>query len=557
VNVFKEEEDQCDAAGWSVAHGENAHWTDMRSASPVTDMVGELHQWVQRNHALPTCRPLWASVWQPGRPEHGGTGVENSVDSNGIPDTTLGALRTPPDVLSFSESEMKRLGYLVVDAVVDHIQSVDGRRPTAVAGDDALISAVAGPLPLGPSALDANLAALVEVTADYQQHDDHRRFFARVPGPSSFPGILGDWLATGMQSTVSAWQSAPGPSTVEMVVCRWLSEALGLNGTWDGILVSGGSMANLTAIVTARVCNGLGIVYLSDQTHISITRGLASIGWAPEDIRVIPSDSAYRFDPGALAVAIEKDVSAGYRPSVVVATAGTTNTGAFDDLDAIAKISAAHGLWLHVDAAYGGPAAICERGRSQLSGLRNADSLTVDPHKWLFQPFGIGCLLVRHSGCLERAFAMNPEYLADLADGGVNFYDRGLELTRRARAFQLWLTLRTYGREALASAIDRCMALAEYAQHVMELNPVFRIVTPAQLGIVTFEIPHLNDAGHADVVKRMTSEGFAAAGSTVLDGRTILRLCTTNPRTTTDDIRETIDHIAKLADSAAVRMLRS
>jgi glutamate/tyrosine decarboxylase-like PLP-dependent enzyme len=487
--------------------------------------------------------------------------VEKFADSDGISDATLDALRTSPDILSFSESEMKRLGYLVVDTVVDHIKNVDRERPIAEASTTAsvgaLISALGGSVPREPSAVDAGLTALVEMLATYQQHENHRRYFARIPGPSSFPGILGEWLATGMQATVSSWQGGPGPSTVEIVVCRWLCEALGLSGTRDGILVSGGSMANLTAIVTARVCNGPGIIYLSDQTHISVQKGLAAIGWAPEDVRVIPSDRSYRFDTSALAIAIENDISAGHKPSVVVATAGTTNTGAVDDLDVIAEICAARGLWLHVDAAYGGPAAICERGRAQLSGLTKADSLTVDPHKWLYQPFDIACLLVRERGCLERAFAMSPEYLADLSDEGVNFYNRGLELTRRGRAFKLWLTFQAYGLEALASAIGRCIALAEFAQHVIELAPLLSIVTPAQLGIVTFEVPHLTGAGHTDIIKRLTLEGFAVASTTVLDGRTILRLCTINPRTTTDDIRETIDHIAKLASSSAASMLRS
>jgi len=200
---------------------------------------------------------------------------------------------------------------------------------------------------------------------------------------------------------------------------------------------------------------------------------------------------------------------------------------------------------------------MCDQGRVHLSGLSTADSLVVDPHKWMFQPFDVGCLLVKHAGSLERTFAMDAEYLADISRGTVNLYNRGLELTRRSRAFKLWLTFQTYGRETLARAIARCMALAEFAQWTIELNSLFQVVTPAQLGILTFEVPHLNDAGHADVIDRLTSEGFAVTSSTVLDGRTVLRLCTINPRTTTDDIRETIDHIDKLARSAAPEFHRS
>lgn len=304
-------------------------------------------------------------------------------------------------------------------------------------------------------------------------------------------------------------------------------------------------MANITAVITARAHKGAGIIYLSDQTHSSIKRGLLAIGQPADHIRTLATDANFRLSPIDLKAAIEIDLESGLHPMLVIATAGTTNTGAVDDLPALADLCVSFNLWLHVDGAYGGPAALCTTGRSALLGLEHADSFVTDPHKWLFQPYDIACLFVKTPGALERTFAMYPEYLKDVAGGAVEMQNRSLELTRRSRAVKLWLTFRSYGLQTLAAAVERGIGLAEYAQYLVEQDERLKVVTPAALGIVTFAGVNSDADDHVRAAARLTEDGYAAVSSTVLKGQTVLRLCTINPSTTTDDIAGTIARLAQ------------
>lgn len=456
-------------------------------------------------------------------------------------------LDVPADVLAVDPDQMRALGYWMVDRTIAHLTGMDAL-PAIHESDPATLEAiVGGPPPHGPHALDADLALLADTVLANQQHGDHPRYFARVPGPSSYPGILADWIGTGLQSVASSWGGGSGPSAVELTALDWLREALGLAPTCEGVLQSGGSMANVTGLITARHLRGAGVVYLSDQTHSSIGRGLRAIGQPEHHIRVLPTGTALRLEAGPVAAALEADLAAGARPAIVIATAGSTNTGAVDDIPALAALCRAHGMWLHVDGAYGGAAALSPRGRAAMPGLDLADSFVTDPHKWLFQPYDVACLFVREPGALERTFAMHPEYLADLSGDEPDLHNRSLELTRRSRALKLWLTMRAYGLPTLARAIERGIALAEYAQRAIEADPRLEIVTPAQLGIVTFASRGRSDAHHLAAIAELNREGWAAASSTVIGGRTVFRLCIINPRTTTDDVDGTIARLATLA----------
>jgi len=288
-------------------------------------------------------------------------------------------------------------------------------------------------------------------------------------------------------------------------------------------------------------------------------------------VRVLPCDDAFRLPVEAVARAVADDRAAGLRPFLLVATAGTTNTGAVDPLPALADLAAAEGLWLHVDGAYGAPGALVAQGAALLEGLGRADSLTVDPHKWLFAPYECGALLVREPGLLARAFAMAPEYLADTTgadDRGPAFgrdglhahgepggapaaprepslRDRSLQLTRTSRALKLWLTIKTFGMGEIRAAIARGIALAEHAEATLRATPGWEIVTPAQLAVVTFA-PRDGDSGA--MAAALLRDGYAVVSSTVLDGRSVLRLCTINPRTTEAEIDETIARLTALDD---------
>jgi len=457
------------------------------------------------------------------------------------------ANRPPADTLGLSEDQMRELGYQVVDMVVKHLAGRSDEPAIAVASRKSLEAAVGSALPQQPSDPAAALVALRDLVLPYMQHGDHPRYFARVPGPSSFAAILGDWLATGYNAMAATWVGGSGPATIELIVIDWLRQLLGLPEGTQGIVVSGGSMANFTAFAACFAIKGRGIVYLNDQTHASLKRNFSALGVPQEDIRVLTTGRDLKFDMQQLASVLAEDRANGKKPVLIVASAGTTNTGACDPLPEVAALCKANGLWMHVDGAYGAPAALTPKGRAYLAGMELADSLVLDPHKWLFQPYDCGCVLVRHAGALERAFTMNPEYLKDVMgqDEEVDFFNRSLELSRRTRALKMWMTFKTHGVARIASAIERGIELAEIAQALIEKDAAtWELVTPAQIGIVTFAKRNAKPGRHAAMVNAITESRYATLTSTVIGGRSVLRLCTINPNTTEADIAETLNRLA-------------
>jgi glutamate/tyrosine decarboxylase-like PLP-dependent enzyme len=453
----------------------------------------------------------------------------------------------PADTLGLSSDEMRRLGHKVVDMVVDRFERRNAE-PVITTGDaDTLSQALGGPLPSQPISADASLDLMAEVALGHMQHGDHPRYFARVPGPASFAAILGDWMGTGFNTICASWGGGSGPAIVENTVVSWVAEMLGLPDHTEGVLLSGGSLANFTGFSVARSESRRGVAYLTDQTHASLPRNLRHMGLSDDEIRILPSDDGLRLCPKALTAAIEADMAQGRRPMMVVATAGTTNTGAADPLDAIADICEAHGIWLHVDGAYGAPAAITETGRDVLKGLERADSVVLDPHKWFFQPYDLGMCLVTRPGALDRCFAMAPEYLKDVqSEHAVNYGNRSLELTRRSRALKLWMSLRTYGADAFVAAVQCGMDLAEEAERQLRAAPdTWEIITPAQLGIVCFALRGADAAEQSRRADRLSQSGFATVSTTTLQGQSALRLCTINPLTTHEDISWTLASLAE------------
>ena len=448
----------------------------------------------------------------------------------------------PADTLGLEAAQMRELGYWVVDRVVAHFEGVADGPPITTGTPADLRAALGGSPPeLGGDPLEA-LQTLADVALAHMQHGDHPRNFARVPGPSSFAGVLGEWLGTGFNAIAASWAGGSGPATVELVALDWLRELLGLPEGTEGVMLSGGSMANITAIAAARASVGAGVCYLSDQTHASIVRGLPALGFAPEHVRVLAADGELRLPLPALVEAVREDRVAGRCPALVIANAGTTNTGAVDPLAEIAALCRVEDLWFHVDGAYGAAAALCEQGRRALEGIELADSLVVDPHKWLFQPYDLGCLLVRRPGDLARAFHMSPDYLADVTGAGeeVDLRDRSLELTRRARGLKLWLTFRIHGVERLREAVAHGIHLAEHAQRLVAADPHWEVVTPAQLGVLTFA---RRGAGHDELKRRadaLAADGYAHLTTSWVREQPVLRLCTINPRTTGEDVAETL-----------------
>ena len=455
---------------------------------------------------------------------------------------------------------MQRLGHRVADIVARHLANIRSDPVIASLPRADLNKALMAPAPAGPTDFDSIVATLEQHVFPYHAREPHPGFLAYIPSCPTFPALLGDWIATGYNFFSGVWPVAAGPNEIEMVVLEWIREWMGLDSGASGLLTSGGSAANTTAVVAARhaaVEKGGDIrklvVYTSAQAHSSVVRAAWVAGIARDNVRVVDMDDRFRIDTESLRMAIESDRAQGAEPFLVVASAGTTNTGSVDPIDDIANVCLQYGLWLHVDAAYAGFAALTAEGKKLLGRLDRADSLTLDPHKWLFVPFECGCLMVREPSRLADAFRISPEYLRDVEPGEeeVNFADRGVQLTRYSRALKIWFSVKYFGTEVIAAAIQDAMERARLLESLVKSSPDFEILSPAQFGIVCFrarpasadeaDIDSLNEKINARVV-----EGARfLISSTRLNGMFSLRICTLGYRTTHDDIRNLFETILR------------
>jgi glutamate/tyrosine decarboxylase-like PLP-dependent enzyme len=466
----------------------------------------------------------------------------------------------PHHQLQLSPEQMRSLGYTVVDMLVEHFDQNEGEPVSGRMSRSELESQLREPMPEEPVNGEEIFRQLEQVVFAAMSHVDHPRFFAYVPGPGNFVGAMADALAAGFNVFAGAWPVASGPAQIELVTIDWLRQLCGLPEGAGGLFTSGGSAANLTALTVARQLKlgddfARGVIYYSDQTHSSIDRGLRTIGIREEQIRRIVSDDDLQLPVHELERHIAADRAAGLVPFCVIANAGTTNTGAVDPLVELGELCRRESLWLHVDGAYGAAALLSDKGCALLRGIERADSITLDPHKWLFQPFEIGCLLVRDRRLLRQVFHILPEYLRDSErdEEEVNFRDYGIQLTRGFRALKLWMSLKVFGAGAFRDAVAWGIELAEIAERELTSAGCWEIVTHARLGIVSFRysLPELSlhdaDATTRALPEKMYNNGFAMLSSTELKGRIALRLCTINPRTSVEDIQETVRRLTEIA----------
>lgn len=459
-----------------------------------------------------------------------------------------------PGPLWTDREEMRRQAHAAVDFVLDVLDEPRPMVRRATPGE--MRERIPGALPDGPAAFDDLLEELRRDVLPYRAVYDVPGYMGFIPAATTWPGVLGDFLAVALGLEATWWMSSPGPSRLELVVLEWFAEWIGYPPAAAGILVGGGSAANLTALACAReTLAGTGIagtvVYASDQTHSSVARAFRLLGFGPDQIRELPAEADQRLDPERLAAAMDADAAAGRRPLIAVANAGTTNTGAVDPLAEIAAACRRHGAWLHADAAYGGFAALAPRGAAALAGIEAADSVTLDPHKWLFQPIECGAVLVRDGALLRRAFEIVPDYLAEVAAGDeeVNFSDRGLQLTRACRGLKVWLSLRTFGLDAFTAAIDTALDLAIEAERRIEASPQLELLSPARLGIVAFRLRPAGiddeaqlDRLNAELVASLEAGGEVFVSSTRLGGRYAVRICILHPETGPEQVAAVLAH---------------
>lgn len=394
----------------------------------------------------------------------------------------------------------------------------------------------------------------------YGYNADHARFMGFVPGPTSAISWLGDMISAGYNRHAGSVANYPAGHAVEEGLIRWLCDRAGFPAGASGTFVSGGSMANFTACVAARdtvldECDWpRAVAYVSTQTHSSVAKGLRMMGVTDARIRTIDVDEGFRMKTDALTAAIAADRRAGLAPFMVIATAGTTNTGSVDPLPQVADICRREGLWMHVDGAFGA-SVLLTRYRDMLKGIERADSLSWDAHKWLFQTYSCSMLLVRDERTLLKSFSAHPEYLADLEgdESLVNPWDLGPELTRPARGLKLWFTLQVMGADGMADCIEHGFDLARWAEEELRATPEVEIVSPAQMAMVNFRFAPAGTSEEerdeicARAAARMRASGYAGVFTTELSGKKVLRLCAIHPRTHEGEMREVVRRLAAFA----------
>ncbi len=399
-------------------------------------------------------------------------------------------------------------------------------------------------------------------------HWNHPRFFAYFATSAAPVAIAAEAIVATLDVKAMLWRTSPAATELEAVVMRWLARLLGIDDVYTGIIYDTASIAGFTALAAAREALDLDIrrkgmigrglprlrVYITEHTHSHIEKGAIALGIGQENVVKIPCDEQFQMRPDALETQIIADIAAGMKPMAVVATVGTTSMTSIDPVPQIAKIAGRYGVWLHVDAAYAGVAAIIPEFRYILDGAEAADSMVFNPHKWLFVPMDLSVLYIRDEAMLRRAFSLVPAYL-ETSDGDVrNYMDYGLQLGRRFRALKLWFVLRYYGANGLRDLLREHIALAAELASWIEEEPGWRVVAPHPFSVVCFRCePHGADEAQTDernraIMASVNADGTAFISHTEIDGHFVLRVAIGNLRTTRDDV---LAVWTKLRDAAA------
>ena len=444
------------------------------------------------------------------------------------------------------DAAMKRLVPTVETYPQQPIYDIDG----AV---DAAASLIA-PMPDQGQPLEETLALLFDRATPHSFGTPMPGYLAYIPGGGLYTAALGEFLAQGLNRYVGLWQPSPAMVQIEENVVRWLCDLFSFPAGSQGLLTTGGSMANFSAVVTARH-DRLGedfldgTYYVSEQVHASITKAAKLAGFGAKNFRKLATDDQLRIDVDDLRRQIREDRAAGMRPFLVVASAGTTNTGAIDPIADIVGIAREEGLWVHVDGAYGGFFQLTSRGRERFAGIDDADSITLDPHKGLFLPYGTGALVVRDAEALRDAHHVGADYLQDLAPPGdlPNYAEYSPELSREFRGLRVWMPLQLHGVAAFREALDEKLDLTEHLFQALQDIPEVEVPWAPQLSTVPFRLRDADDAANAAFLARINAGRRVLLSSTMIHGRYTLRVCIVSHRTHRDRIDECIEAIRTAA----------
>ena len=482
------------------------------------------------------------------------------------------SLRTESS-LDVSAEELNEISSQATQLVFEYLTTISERpvRAENYAGKtlesiDVELSAEGVPL--------EQLIAECRQVMDFSRHNGHPRFFGYVASPSTPIGAYADLIASALNTNITCWRSGPAGTEIERMVVRWLGSLIGYDSDAKGLLTSGGSMANMIALLIAsRRKSGTAIaqkglwnsgppmtLYASEEVHLSIAKAADILGFGRDQVRVIACDEQQRMRVDLLRQRIEADLREGFRAFCVVASAGTVNTGAVDPLADVGDVAREFDLWFHVDGAYGAPGVLDERKKHLFAGLERADSVSLDPHKWLYVPVDAGCLLFRDDTAAKAAFnTEDADYIKTHGytdEEAFAFWDYGVELSRRFRALKVWLTLQYYGSRRIAEAISGDISLAAYLGEIVNDASDFELLAPVELSICCFryvparglsdaELDRLNE----DIMGRVQKGGRVYLSNATVSGRFALRACITNFRTTEADIDETVKAVREAGAS--------
>lgn len=458
---------------------------------------------------------------------------------------------------------LRALGHRMLDDMLDHLAHLrDGPVWRPMPGDAR--DALRGPLPRDGEAPEHTYALFRERVLPFAVGNLHPRFMGWVHGGGTAVGMLAELLAGGLNSNCGGRDHAA--IEVERTVVRWTAGLLGMPEDGGGLLVTGTSVANLVAVLVARRAalgpdvraEGLRaaplVAYAAEGAHSCVPRALDMAGLGSRALRLLPTDERGRLRVDALARAVAGDRAAGHRPFLVVGTAGSVNTGAVDDLAALASLCAREGLWFHVDGAFGALAALSPRLRPLLAGIERADSVALDFHKWGQVPYDAGLVLVRDRQRQLDAFSQDADYLAREARGLAGGHpwpcDLGPDLSRGFRALKVWMTLRAHGTDRLGAAIEGCCDVAARIAALVEAEPALELLAPVTLNVVCFRVRALDDRGNAALVADLQESGIAAPSTTRVGGRLAIRAAVVNHRSALEDADALVTAVLALAASA-------
>ena len=466
-------------------------------------------------------------------------------------------MRKTPKNLELSPKAMRKMGEAAVKAVASHISSLPQSACSNLENSDQIVSSLRESCPENGTDFDSILSFFMNKAVPVSLTTPHPGYMAYIPGGGLYPAAIGDFLGAATNRYSGCYFAAPALVRMETNVLEWFAAWMGYPESARGIFTTGGSLANFSAIVTARrhlLGDSIerGTIYTTDQAHHCIMKSAILAGIAEKNIRILPSDENFRADPNQFEKAIQADQKSGYMPFLLVGSAGTTNTGAIDPLSDLADIAKKYRLWYHLDAAYGGFFNLCPEGHKKLAGIELSDSLVLDPHKGLFLPYGSGCLLVKDGECLRRAHTLTADYMQDYStpEGEVNPSDYSPELSRSYHGLRVWLPLKYFGVKAFRENLQEKLLLTQWMYQRLSEDPSFEVVAKPDLSVIPFRFrPQQGniDAFNQLLLKNINQSKKILLSSTLLNGEFIIRVCILSFRTHQKEVEEAFDIVSTTA----------